>query len=258
MTSVNNGGHHGDGNVEPEGGWRQHMHLDGAGRQRKAHKLVTLVGSHVPLAGARILDIGTGTGFIASELSRAAGPDGTVTSIDVMDTRLLVDGYTFVPISGTALPFAADSFDLVVSNHVIEHVGPGESRQHHLDEIARVLAPGGACYLATPSRWAPMEPHFKVPLLSWPPQAWRSRYLRLTRRGTLYDVHPLGPRELDRAATSAGLTVTDISASAVTAALGENGRARRGLTRLVRQLPGPIWRLLSRVMPTHVRLLSRR
>ena len=67
------------------------------------------------------------------------------------------------------------SFDVVVSNHVVEHVGDREAQRTHLAELRRVLAADGLGYLATPTRWALVEPHFTVPLLSWPPRPLRER-----------------------------------------------------------------------------------
>lgn len=45
------------------------------------------------------------------------------------------------------MPFAADSFDLLIANHVLEHVADPERA---LREIGRVLAPGGLAILQTP------------------------------------------------------------------------------------------------------------
>lgn len=50
-----------------------------------------------------------------------------------------------------AMPFAVASFDLVIANHVIEHV---DDDRKALAEIVRVLAPGGRAILQTP--YSPM------------------------------------------------------------------------------------------------------
>ena len=52
----------------------------------------------------------------------------------------------FALADGMALPFAAGSFDLVLSHAVIEHVADAPL---YLRECARVLAPGGHVYLST-------------------------------------------------------------------------------------------------------------
>ena len=55
-----------------------------------------------------------------------------------------------------------------------------------MDEIYRVLAPGGACYFAAGNRWRLIEPHYGLPLLSVMPKWLAHRYLRLLRRGGQY------------------------------------------------------------------------
>ena len=52
-----------------------HANVDLDSRRRKAAKIIALLDRQRPLAGARILDVGTGAGVIASELARAAGPE---------------------------------------------------------------------------------------------------------------------------------------------------------------------------------------
>src|SRR5262249_49347647 len=139
-----------------------HANLDAASRARKAQKIAALLGTD-SLRGARVLEIGTGSGVISAELARLVGPDGIVESVDVVDERIEVEGYRFTRVSGTALPFADSSFDVVISNHVIEHVGSELDQAHHLREISRLLGTDGRYYLASPSRASIVEPHFQLP-----------------------------------------------------------------------------------------------
>jgi SAM-dependent methyltransferase len=128
-----------------------------------------------------------------------------VVSVDVVDERVVEDGYEFQLVDDVLLPFDDASFDVVVSNHVIEHVGARDSQLTHLKEIHRVIAPSGVGYLALPNRWALIEPHFRLPFLSWAPESWRSGYLGAFRKGDHYDCRPLGYRELNRMLREAGL-----------------------------------------------------
>ena len=244
-----------DPTVEDPGGWREHSRPNLALRRKKAEKIVALVETRRPMAGTRVLEIGTGSGAISAVLSEAVGPDGRVDSIDTMDTRMDPSGYEFQVVSGVELPFEDGTFDMVVSNHVVEHVGDRAAQQVHLDEIARVLRPGGVGYLATPTRWALREPHFKVPLLSWLPRRYRDRYVRLARAGTVYDVDPYARGELGGALDRTGLRWTDETLRALT----EVGRIERptGAAGLLVKAPAPLQRAARPALPTMVFVLEK-
>ena len=69
--------------------------------------------------------------------------------------------------------FADASFDVVVSNSVIEHVDDQKAMAH---EVMRV---GKRFYVQTPNRWFPVDPHYLVPLFHWLPR--RMQIALLTR-----------------------------------------------------------------------------
>jgi 2-polyprenyl-3-methyl-5-hydroxy-6-metoxy-1,4-benzoquinol methylase len=72
------------------------------------------------------------------------------------------------------LPFGDESFDLVFSNAVIEHVGSREQQRGFLDEILRV---GTRAFVTTPNRRHPIEFHTVTPLLHYlPPGVYRPIY----------------------------------------------------------------------------------
>jgi ubiquinone/menaquinone biosynthesis C-methylase UbiE len=83
-----------------------------------------------------------------------------------------------------ALPYPEQSFDLVVCNHVYEHV-PDTPRM--FSEIRRVLKPGGICYLAAGNRLKIMEDHFHLPFLSIMPKPMANRVLHLLGKGDYYE-----------------------------------------------------------------------
>jgi SAM-dependent methyltransferase len=237
-----------------EGGWKPKRSLDIESRRAKAAKIATLVERRRPLAGAALLEIGTGGGIIASLLAERVGDGASVWSVDVDDLRTITEGYEFRLVEGVELPFEDDRFDVVVSNHTIEHVGGLDAQLVHLREIARVLRPGGVGYLATPTRWAPVEPHFKVPLLSWLPPGARDRALRLSRRGSVYDINPRTRPELLRLIERAGLRATDVTVDALRAtAEVEPGPAGRAAA----ALPGGVLTAARGAVPTMVFLLER-
>ncbi|RLA42803.1 MAG: hypothetical protein DRR06_13625 [Gammaproteobacteria bacterium] len=147
-----------------------------AGRVSKALKIKRVLEEELgqPLDGLRVLDVGTGTGEIASELGRQC----EVVSVDPIDNRGVKKGYQYV-CAATHLPFVEGSFDIAISNHVIEHLHDAEN---HLEELARVVRPGGLVYLATPNRQWPLEVHYKVWLLHWLPAVAFNTILRWANR----------------------------------------------------------------------------
>ncbi len=234
---------------------RPYAILDRPSRLAKAGKIARLVGGPEALRGAHVLDIGCGSGHIAAALAELAGPEGRVHAVDVRDQRLVEHGYAFHRVDGTALPFADASLDVVLSNHVIEHVGERPAQLRHLQEVRRVLRPGGLCYLAVPSRWVLVEPHVRLPLLSWLPRPARSPYVRLARRGAFYDCELPTRRRLRRLFAAAGLEAKERTLDA----LSEVGRLETPskAARLALSAPAPLRRALLPLSPTLVYLLRR-
>jgi SAM-dependent methyltransferase len=90
---------------------------------------------------------------------------------------------------GEALPFPDGSLDLVLLAETVEHV-PGVRRLGA--EVARVLRPGGLCYVTTPPRLrflAQGDPHYGVRgLLLLPDGLQRFVFERWVAPGEAYDV----------------------------------------------------------------------
>jgi ubiquinone/menaquinone biosynthesis methyltransferase len=113
------------------------------GRDRAwKRRLVRLAGMR---AGARVLDLATGTGDIAYLLhdtgARVIGLDLTARMIDLARAkREPADRPAFLVGDMSALPFAPSSFDLVTTGYGLRNV---PDLPQALDEIARVIRPGG-------------------------------------------------------------------------------------------------------------------
>jgi SAM-dependent methyltransferase len=232
---------------------RPHAILDADSRRLKALKIARLVEQARPVERARLLDIGAGSGHIASNLAAIVGDEGEVWAVDVNDQRQTEDGYRFRQVDGTALPFEDDAFDVVLSNHVIEHVGDRAAQLHHLREIRRVLEPGGVCYLAVPNRWGLVEPHFRLPFLSWIPSPLRDPYVRAAHRGSHYDCNLPTRGGVTRLFGEAGFTWRDatVTAMRVYAELEQLSTT----VRLLCGAPAPVLRALLPLNPTMIFLL---
>lgn len=96
-------------------------------------------------APLKILEIGCGPGALALALHRWY-PNAQITAID-RDSNFIsfakenCSGIEFLEGDATALPFAADTFDVTISNTVQEHVEPAA----FWGEQLRVLKKGGVC-----------------------------------------------------------------------------------------------------------------
>lgn len=114
-----------------------------------------------PIRGKKCIDIGTGTGEIAFLVAERAGPEGDVTGVDITPKMLelaqakMKDRNPPKPINfvtGDALnlkDFKDGTFDLVTSGYMLRNVC---DIQKAIDEMHRVLAPGGKAVVAELSK----------------------------------------------------------------------------------------------------------
>ena len=117
------------------------------------------VGYHLDLAdlrpGDRVLDLGSGSGMDAFCAGRSVGATGRVVGVDFTDAQIEnairlgersgIENVRFVEASIDRLPFDDASFDVVISNGVV-NLSPVKHRV--FAEAARVLRPGGRLAIA--------------------------------------------------------------------------------------------------------------
>ena len=153
--------------------------------------------------GERVLDIGSGPGYLAAEMAGAVGAGGLVHGIDaspgmleVARRRARAPGSApveLVQADATALPFPDGSFDAAVSTQVYEYV---EDMPAALAEARRVLVPGGRLLVLD---------------TDWDSAVWRSgddaRMARVLEAWDDHLVHPDLPRRLPSLLRAAGFTL---------------------------------------------------
>jgi ubiquinone/menaquinone biosynthesis C-methylase UbiE len=233
-----------------------HAVLDLPSRRKKGEKIERLLGLLSRPPCLRMLEVGTGSGGIAHYFGTHPQLRYAVNAVDVHDNRLVSDGYQFTLVNGTALPFADHTFDIVLSNHVIEHVGDESAQMHHLSELRRVMKVDGSGYLAVPSRWMLIEPHYKLAFLSWLPHGLRTPYLRIRNKGRTYDCEPLQMRQLEKMMQCAGLDACNMGVEALQVTL-DLERPGTWAQKLVQRTPKGLLRPFNRLIPTLIYRFSR-
>jgi 2-polyprenyl-3-methyl-5-hydroxy-6-metoxy-1,4-benzoquinol methylase len=88
-------------------------------------------------------------------------------------------GLKFVLGDAREMPFPDNSFDLVFSSAVIEHVGSFEMQQKFLEECCRISKK--YVFLTTPNRWYPIEFHTVLPFIHWLPRNIHRKLLSLLK-----------------------------------------------------------------------------
>jgi arsenite methyltransferase len=112
-----------------------------------------VLGRLVP--GERVLDLGSGAGTDSLIAAQMVGEQGHVTGIDMTPEMLAkataaaaemgVANVEFVESEAERLPFPDESFDVVISNGVIDLI---PDKDAVFAELFRVLAPGGRMQIA--------------------------------------------------------------------------------------------------------------
>lgn len=123
---------------------------------RGLERRLNIVREHLDFDGKRILDIGCGVGAFVRRL-REFSDDVVGTDID---RESVVRGAQELPDLGLAvgehLPFADETFDVIMLHEVLEHVTDDVET---LREASRVLRNDGRVVVFTPNRMYPFETH---------------------------------------------------------------------------------------------------
>ncbi len=162
---------------EPSYVWR-------AGQERRLQLILAA------MEGMRIdhlLDDGCGVGLYVQHLAKHVS---RVTGLEYDEARAreanALAASTFnasiLCSAGEHLPFPKDTFDLILSHEVLEHVNDDRAA---MEEMLRTLRPGGRLVIFIPNRGYPFETHGiywrgkyyfgNIPLVNYLPRTWRNR-----------------------------------------------------------------------------------
>ncbi|HLK17471.1 MAG TPA: methyltransferase domain-containing protein [Bryobacteraceae bacterium] len=142
-------------------------------RRFRARRMREFVARFGVSSETRILDVG---GTPANWMLTDVRPRVTLLNMPRGQERD-ESGFTFVSGDGCQLPFADQSFEIVFSNSVIEHVGARAMQRRFAEEVRRV---GKRYWVQTPNYWFPLEPHLLTPFVHWLPKdiqrSWVTRW----------------------------------------------------------------------------------
>jgi 2-polyprenyl-3-methyl-5-hydroxy-6-metoxy-1,4-benzoquinol methylase len=164
------------------------------------------------LAGSpqRVLDVGTSSGYLARRLAAAGS---TVVGIDVdeeaaAEAREVCEQVLVGDVETMELPFAEESFDVVLCGDLIEHLRDPE---RFLTRIRTLIRPGGRLVLTTPNvaNWS-----MRLALLAG--------HWRYTERGILdrSHTHLFTKKTLEQTLERAGYRILELDVTAPVPLIG--------------------------------------
>ncbi|MDX2184393.1 MAG: class I SAM-dependent methyltransferase [Gemmatimonadaceae bacterium] len=138
------------------------------GRQRRFAEFLAWIGP-MPRP-VRILDVGGDENYWRS-VGRTAAHGLSLTIVNLTSGVATLPDTTLHVGDARRMPeFSDQSFDVVFSNSVIEHLGGSAEQQRMAEEVRRI---GRRYWVQTPNKWFPIEPHFLFPGFAQLPRAAR-------------------------------------------------------------------------------------
>jgi len=126
------------------------------------------------LQGEMVLDVGCGAGVDSIIAGLLVGPEGSVDGVDIVPEIIAraeknlslttLNNVTFHTTTGEDLPFGDSTFDVIISNGVINLIPDKETI---LKEIFRVLKPKGRLMLADQVAINSIKTDMKARLANW-------------------------------------------------------------------------------------------
>ena len=157
---------------EPSYVWR-------AGQERRLSMILQAAGGRI---SGRVLENGCGVGMYIEHLTPHAG---VVVGLEYDFERARQANQNsdhILRAAGEFLPFPEHTFDVILSHEVLEHV---QDDRIAVEQMVRVLRPGGRMIIFAPNRGYPFETHGiywrgryrfgNIPLVNYLPRRWRDK-----------------------------------------------------------------------------------
>ena len=157
-------------------------------RIKKANKTISVLKDYFnDISSLSLLDIGSSTGIMTYEYAKhcqdVTGVDLDTTAVKYSNNLYKRENLKFICAPIEEIDFPDSSYDVITCSQIYEHV-PSDKKL--IEEIFRLLKPGGVCYFAAGNRFKIIEPHYKLPFLSFLPKKVANVYIRLFTKHHFY------------------------------------------------------------------------
>lgn len=193
--------------------------------EKRALRTLEILKDKITKPVGKVLEIGSGTGnFLAVavglDYQQVIGIDVAMRWLHLSRQRFTDAGLSVPPLiccNAEFLPFADESFNLVVASSTLEFVS---DQSKVISECARVLGEDGSLYVNSVNRFSIAEnPYAHLWGVGFLPRKWQARYVKWRRNASYENVKTFSYREFNRLAQKnfpvRQFALPDVAASAV-------------------------------------------
>jgi len=204
--------------------------------QVRGKEFFSFISPYFPKGATRVLDVGSGCGELLNQFGDrydlcGVEPDEGASSIarEMMGERASIHVQ-----GGESLPFEDNRFDVVTSFHVLEHV---DDVGQVIEEMIRVLRPGGVLCIECPNYLYPKEGHYGLWWVYGLPKWFAKIYLRLRGRSSDYigHINYITPAKLEKKFKNV-TTYIDVAGDRYKKGCGKKSGVRRLLSSVLYRL----------------------
>ncbi|MFW9827190.1 MAG: methyltransferase domain-containing protein [Candidatus Thorarchaeota archaeon] len=147
----------------------------------------------------KILDFGYGDGQITNSLHKRGyniiGLDNSKGNYE--KAKNWFPECDFRLYDGLNIPFEENNFDTVILNDVLEHI-PYDLMERLIVGIKKVLKTEGIIYISVTNRYNLIEPHTRIPLITWLPKIFWKPFEKIYKSRSNYRISNIYPYTFKR------------------------------------------------------------
>ena len=148
-----------------------HNVFDEQGRIKKGKKILKIISKSInkDLSKVRVLDYGCSTGIIdfviAKKVSRLDGYDIDIAAVEF--AKSYCKDLSNISFTTDQMYLSGNRYDVIICNQIYEHV---EDQNQMVEDLNMYLETDGIVYFGATNKYIIIEPHYKLPFLSWLPK----------------------------------------------------------------------------------------